>query len=63
VQTNRFRDLDEQYSNGITIPLVEPSADNRVLAGAALHGLVMIYREGFKYKKAGIMLMNLQPDT
>ena len=23
----------------------------------------MIYREGFKYKKAGIMLMNLQPDT
>ena len=63
VQTNRFRDQDEQYSNGITIPLVEPSADNRVLAGAALHGLAMIYREGFKYKKAGIMLMNLQPDT
>ena len=63
VQTNRFRDQDEQYSNGITIPLVEPSADNRVLAGAALHGLAMIYREGFNYKKAGIMLMNLQPDT
>ncbi|KAB8066285.1 Y-family DNA polymerase [Janthinobacterium violaceinigrum] len=63
VQTNRFRDQDDQYSNGITIPLVEPSADNRVLAGAALHGLAMIYREGFKYKKAGIMLMDLQPDT
>ncbi len=43
--------------------MVEPSADNRVLVGAALHGLTMIYREGFKYKKAGIMLMNLQPDT
>ncbi|MED5594541.1 Y-family DNA polymerase [Janthinobacterium sp. P210006] len=63
VQTNRFREHDEQYSNGITIPLVEPSADNRILAGAALHGLAMIYREGFKYKKAGIMLMDLQPDT
>lgn len=63
VQTNRFREKDEQYSNGITIPLIEPSADNRVLAGAALHGLAMIFREGFKYKKAGIMLMDLQPDT
>ena len=63
VQTNRFREKDEQYSNGISIPLVEPSADNRVLAGAALHGLGMIFREGFKYKKAGIMLMDLQPDT
>ena len=63
VQTNRFREQDEQYSNGITIPLVEPSADNRVLAGAALYGLAMIYREGFKYKKAGIILMDLQPDT
>lgn len=62
VQTNRFREQDEQYSNGITIPLVEPSADNRVLAGAALHGLSMIFRDGFKYKKAGIMLMDLQPD-
>lgn len=63
VQTNRFREQDEQYSNGITIPLIEPSADNRVLAGAALHGLAMIFRDGFKYKKAGIMLLNLQPDT
>lgn len=63
VQTNRFREKDEQYSNGITIPLIEPSADNRVLAGAALHGLAVIFREGFKYKKAGIMLMDLQPDT
>lgn len=63
VQTNRFREKDEQYSNGITIPLVEPSADNRALAGAALHGLAMIFREGFKYKKAGIMLMDLQADN
>lgn len=53
----------KQYSIGITISLVESSADNRVLAGAALHGLAMIFREGFKDKKAGIMLMDLQLDT
>ena len=63
VQTNRFREQDEQYFNGITIPLVEPSADNRILAGAALHALGMIFREGFRYRKAGIMLMDLEPDT
>lgn len=63
VQTNQFREKDDQYSNGITIPLAEPSADNRVLAGVALHGLSIIFRGGYKYKKAGIMLMDLRPDT
>lgn len=63
MQTNRFREQDEQYSNGITIPLVEPSADSRILTGAALHGLALIFRDGFKYKKAGIMLMDLRLDT
>ena len=32
-----------------------------MLAGAALHGLVRIYREGFRYKKAGVMLLDLSP--
>lgn len=34
-----------------------------MLASAALHGLSLIFREGFKYKKAGIMLKDLRPDT
>lgn len=61
VQTNPFRQQDPQYSNGLTVPLIEPTNDNRVLAGAALLGLAAIYREGFQYKKAGVMLMNLAP--
>lgn len=63
VQTNPFRERDPQYSNGLTIPLVAPSDDNRILAAAALHGLARIYCEGFQYKKAGVMLMDLQPNT
>ena len=43
------------------MPLIEPTNDNRILAGAALLGLAAIYREGFQYKKAGVMLMNLAP--
>ncbi|PWF54980.1 Y-family DNA polymerase [Massilia glaciei] len=62
IQTNPFRRQDEQYSNGVSIPFAEPTADNRELTGAALRGLRRIYRPGFRYKKAGVMLMDLSPD-
>lgn len=52
-----------QYSNGITIPLHAPSADNRVLAAAALRGLAAIFLPFIRYKKAGVILMDLRPDT
>lgn len=63
IHTNHFRPEDPQYANGITVPLIEPTDDNRLLARAALHGLARIYRAGFQYKKAGVMLMDLQPNT
>lgn len=63
VMTNRFREQDPQYSNGMTIPLPNPSADTRILTGAALFGLGRIFREGYQYKKAGVMLMDLSPNS
>lgn len=63
VQTNAFRPQDPQYSNSRTVPLIEPTDDNRILAGAAIRGLEQIYREGFQYKKVGVQLMNLMPNT
>jgi len=63
IQTNPFRQQDEQYSNGLTIAFPEPSDDSRTLAGAALQGLRAIYRPGYRYKKAGVMLMNLSPNS
>ena len=63
VQTNRFRQQDPQYSNAMTVPLIDPTDDDRTLAGAALQGLKVIFREGYQYKKAGVMLMDLAPNT
>lgn len=63
IQTNPFRKMDLQYSNGLTVPLIVPTDDSRVLAGAALHGLERIFIEGFRYKKAGVMLMDLSPKS
>ena len=63
IHTNPFRTADLQYSNGVTVPLIVPTDDSRVLAGAALHGLERIFLEGFRYKKAGVMLMDLSPKS
>jgi DNA polymerase V len=63
VQTNRFRQQDAQYNNGVTVPLTEATSDTRRLTAAALFGLRQIYRPGYLYKKAGVMLLELMPET
>lgn len=62
IMTNRFREQDEQYGNGITIGISEPTSDTRELTATALAGLRKIYRPGFGYKKAGVMLLELSPN-
>lgn len=59
IQTNRFRERDPQYGGSIVIPLPNASSDTRLLVRAALFGLGQIYRRGYAYKKAGVMLMGI----
>lgn len=59
VETNRFREDLPQYNNAMTVPLTVASDDTRKLTAAALWGLKRIYRPGYQYKKAGVMLMEL----
>jgi len=61
IRTSPFRDNAPQYSKTLTIPLPTPSDDTLRLTQAALWGLRRIYRPGFEYQKAGIMLMDLVP--
>jgi len=62
IRTSPFR-KDPQYSRSTTVPLRRPSADTAVIVSAALAGLRAIYRPGFKLAKAGVMLLDLQPDS
>ena len=62
IRTSPFRP-DPQYSRSLVIPLRRPSADTAALISAALAGLRHIYKPGFKYAKAGVMLLELQPDS
>lgn len=62
IRTSPFR-KDAQYSRSIVVPMLRPSADTSVIVQAAVMGLQAIYRDGYKYAKAGVMLLGLQPDS
>ena len=45
------------------VPLRRPTADTALIVAGALAGLKGIYRSGFRFAKAGVMLMELQSDS
>lgn len=57
--TSPFRKQDKQYSRSITLPLRRPTADTGLVTASALQGLQSIFREGYNYAKAGVMLLEL----
>lgn len=56
VLTNRFRPEEPQNNTGRLVRLAEPTDDTVALTRAALAGLKAIYKAGYKYKKAGVLL-------
>ena len=63
IQTNGFRETDRQYNNGLTCTLTTPTSDTRLIIKAAKVCLSKIYKEGYRYKKTGIMLTGLIPTS
>jgi len=61
IRTNVFKPEVPQYQKGVTVPLPEATADTRVLTQWAIRILRRIYRPGFGYHKAGVMLLDLVP--
>lgn len=60
-RTSPFRERERQYSNSIVVPLRRPSADSLAICAAALAGMRSIYRAGYRYAKAGVLLLELAP--
>ena len=58
IRTSPFSDKP-QYANSINVPLYEPSDDTMLINNAALLGLKQLFRLGYDYQKAGVMLCNL----
>lgn len=59
IMTDRFRNDREQYCPSLCIPLVTPTSNAMRLQSAADCALQIIFREGFLYKKAGVMVSEI----
>ncbi|MBU8932906.1 MAG: Y-family DNA polymerase [candidate division Zixibacteria bacterium] len=59
--TNPYSKNDKQYNNSIVIRLPGAINDTAQLLHHATRGTESIFRKGFRYKKAGVMLDNLIP--
>lgn len=57
--TNRFREDLPQYHNSRTFGFDQPTDDLIQLVTTAKRLLGMIYRDGFAYKKVGVLLLDL----
>lgn len=63
VQTNYFRKDQPQYSRNILINTDFPTNSTIELNHYAQVGLKAIFREGYHYKKAGVIVMGLTPNN
>lgn len=63
LQTNTFRKEDRQYYNSITIPIPVATSNTQEIMFYALSGLKRIYRKGYNYLKAGVVLMKVVPES
>jgi len=60
--TSPFR-AGPRFSGSTVVPLIRPTADSRLLVQAAVRGATQIRKPGFALTKAGVMLLDLVPET
>jgi len=59
ITTNRFHPQEPQYDNSEVIMLPYPTHDTLTIVQAALGAAERLYRPGYTYHKAGVMLLDL----
>jgi DNA polymerase V len=63
LQTNRFRKDLPQYMPSLAVPLPYPTNDSLEVNRWASHLCERMFKDGYQYKKAGIMLSEISPLT
>ncbi|HKK81367.1 MAG TPA: Y-family DNA polymerase [Prolixibacteraceae bacterium] len=63
IHTNGFKPDMPQYSRNVVVKLPYPTNSGIELAKFATRGLAYIFREGYRYKKAGVIVMDLVPEN
>ncbi len=62
LQTNWFRQDLPQYSKNIIVRTQYPTNSSIDLIKYAVQGLELIYKEGYHFKKAGVIVMGITPE-
>jgi DNA polymerase V len=62
VQTNPHKTAEDQYMQAIEIELERPTSNTPELIKYAILGLKLIFKEGYRYMKAGVVLKDIVPD-
>lgn len=63
LHTNYHSNVDKQYSNSITVKLPIPTSNTFVLILEAKKALDRIYKSGYRYKKVGVHLSGIVPQS
>ena len=63
IQTNPHRHDEPQYFQSVTQELTVPTSNTPELIRKAMAGLDLIYQPGYKFQKAGVMMLDLVPET
>ncbi|MGV3529513.1 MAG: Y-family DNA polymerase [Flavisolibacter sp.] len=63
IQTNPHRGEDPQYFQSIDLPISRPSNNTQELLKVALRGLDLVFRPGYLYQKAGVVALDLVPQS
>ncbi|CDF82680.1 Protein umuC [Pseudomonas knackmussii B13] len=60
IRTGMFNPDEPKFAKGVSVELPYPTDDTRVITKAAGEGLELIYRAGFAFSKAEVLLMDLR---
>ena len=60
IRTGMFNPEEAKYANGALVELPYPTNDVRLMTRAATQAVNRLFREGFKYSKAEVLLMDLR---
>tara|TARA_B100000809_G_scaffold62501_1_gene59272 strand:- start:461 stop:1720 length:1260 start_codon:yes stop_codon:yes gene_type:complete len=63
VQTNGYRQDLAQYGRSIVIKTDYPTNSSLDIVKYAIKGLKTIYKKGYQYKKAGVIVMSITPEN
>lgn len=62
LSTNRFREEQGQYGSSTETTLLTPSNSTQIIVQAAERCLRTLFKEGYQYKKAGVVVMGITSD-